>query len=194
MLDVPNLREVIKEMVLFVRGKVAGASTMKFRRADQFVNVPSFPFLLYSIGGDQIEDSQSNIITQRTNQGDDTKIDKTRRELNQIPITIMAVDKIKPDIPYNIIKAAKEWFLLQVGKDFAKARGFVTRIINQSITNISNFRNTAYLPRIGFEVRLDFQSATIEELSRIDTIGISIDTGLPGDPEEKTIEIQEEIT
>lgn len=189
MLDVPLLREVIKEMVLFVRANVAGASTMAFRRADQLAAVPTFPFLLYEIGAGQIESSQSNIITQRTNQTDDTKIDKTRRELNKYPITIMAVDKITPDLPYDIIKQAKQWFNTQDGRDFCNDRGFVPRIINQSITNVSNFRNTAYLPRIGFEIRLDFQSITVEEITRIDTIEVTGDTGLPGDPETKVFTV-----
>ena len=189
MLDVPLLREVIKEMVLFVRANVAGASTMEFRRADQLAAVPTFPFLLYEIGAGQIEGSQSNIITQRTNQADDTKIDKTRRELNKYPITIMAVDKITPDLPYDIIKQAKQWFNTPDGRDFCNDRRFVPRIINQSITNVSNFRNTAYLPRIGFEIRLDFQSITVEEITRIDTIEVTGDTGLPGDPETKVFPV-----
>ncbi len=189
MLDVPLVREIIKEMVLFVRANVTGASTMAFRRADQLAAVPTFPFLLYEIGAGQIEGSQSNIITQRTNQADDTKIDKTRRERNRYPITIMAVDKITPDLPYDIIKQAKQWFNTQDGRDFCNARGFVPRIINQSITNVSNFRNTAYLPRIGFEIRLDFQSITVEEIDRIDTIELEGDTGLPGDPEEKVFTV-----
>lgn len=189
MLDFPLVREVIKEMVVFVRANVTGAATMKFRRVDQFVSVPSFPFLIYEVADGQIEGSQSNIITQRTNTGDDTKIDKNRRELNKFPITIFVVDKVKPDLPYNIVKAAKNWFTTQAGKDFCKARGFVPRIINQSIPKTSNFRNTTYLPRVGFEIRLDFQSLSIEEISRIDTIGLEIDTGLPGDPESKSIPI-----
>ena len=187
MLDFPLVREVLKKMVLFVRAKVIGASTMEFRRADQLVEVPSFPFLLYEVQDGNIEDAQSNIITRRTNLTDDTIIDKTRKERNRFPITIMVVDKIEPDLPYKIIKSAKRWFLTQDGKDFCRARGFVPRIINQSIPKTSNFRNTTYLPRVGFEVRLDFTSESIEEISRIDTIGLEIDTGLPGDPESKTI-------
>ena len=189
MLDFPLVGEVLKEMVLFVRANVAGASTMKWLRVDQLVEVRSFPFLLYEVGDGNTEDSQSNIITSRTNTGDDTKIDKKRRELNKFPVTILAVDKIKPDIPYQIIKKAKQWFKTQAGKDVCNARGFVPRIINQSIPKTSNFRNTTYLPRVGFEVRLDFQEIEVEEISRIDTIGLEIDTGLPGDPESKSIAI-----
>ena len=156
---------------------------------DQLAAVATFPFLLFEIGAGQIESSQSNIITQRTNQADDTKIDKTRRELNKYPITIMAVDKITADLPYDIIKQAKQWFNTQDGRDFCNERGFVPRIINPSITNVSNFRNTAYLPRIGFEIRLDFQSITVEEITRIDTIEVTGDTGLPGDPETKVFPV-----
>ena len=189
MLDVPLVREILKEMVLFVRANVAGASTMAWRRGDQLAAVPTFPFLLYEIGDGTIEGSQSNIITQRTNQADDTKIDKTTREASKFPITILAVDKVQEDLPFNIIKKAKHWFKTQEGRDFCNARGFVPRIINQSIPRTSNFRNTTYLPRVGFEIRLDFQSIEVDEISRVDTIGLEIDTGLPGDPEEKVFTV-----
>ena len=189
MLDVPLVREIIKEMVLFVRANVAGASTMEFRRAEQFGAVPTFPFLLYDIGDGQIEGSQSNIITRKTNQADDTKIDKTTREANKFPITITVVDKVTPDLPYNIVGKAKHWFKTQEGGDFCRARGFTARIINQAIPKSTNFRNTTYLPRAGFEVRLDFQYLEVDQISRVDTIGLEIDTGLPGDPEEKVFTV-----
>ncbi len=190
MVNMATVREVMREMTIFVRTKVPAASTIKHRRASQLVEVPSLPFILWNPTDDEAEAEHQNIQRSTVKVGDDTLVEKERSETNKLTINIHAVDKTEPDVPFDVIKQARQFFKTQAGKDFCGARGYVPRIMSQIVTNISNLRETAYLPRVSFTLRLDFVSKLIEEISSIDTLGIEIDTGLSGDPESKSIPIK----
>ncbi len=190
MVDMTTVREVMREMAIFVRGKVPEASTIKHRRSSQLVSAPSFPFILWNPTDDEAESEHQNIHRSKFKVGDDTIVEKARSETNKLTINIHAIDKIKPDVPFDVIKQARQFFRTQAGKDFCGARGYVPRILGQIVTNITNLRETTQLPRVSFTLRLDFVSKLIEEISSIDTIGLEIDTGLSGDPESKSIPIK----
>jgi len=190
MVDMTTVREVMKEMTTFVRAQVPAASTIKHRRSDQLVNAADFPFLLWNPSDDEVEGAHQNIQQSAFKVGDDTIVEKKRSERNRLTINIHAVDVKKPDVPFDVIKQARQFFRTQTGKDFCGARGYVPRLLGQIVTNITNLRETTQLPRVSFSLRLDFVSKLIEEISSIDTIGLEIDTGLPGDPESKSIPIK----
>lgn len=165
MIDFDRLRQVIEKM--------AEATTpLKIVRAGQNGPRPAYPLATYKVMQLNGWQPHQYFTSDALKEGDATTIVVSKFETLKVTISLNFSDFGKPDAIWAAAKKAKDWLTSTAGEEFCETLEIVPRILGD-INDRSAFMETDNELRIGFDIRLDCDNVTTEELEAMSKVVIN---------------------
>lgn len=167
MIEYARIRQVIEAM--------AEAAEIKIVRANQVAPRPNYPLGTYQVMQLIGWDPTQYCVRSAAKDDDATTLVKSSFETIKVPISLNFIGLGTPDALYATAAKAKAWILSAAGREFCAALNIVPRLAGD-ITDRSALIDTEAELRIGFDIRLDCDNVTIDEIEVIDKIALNGET------------------
>lgn len=167
MIEYARIRRVIEAM--------ADAAEIKIVRANQVAPRPSYPLATYQVMQLIGWDPMQYCVGSETKAGDAATVTQSSFETIKVPISLNFVGLGTPDALYAFAAKAKAWILSTAGREFCAAQNIVPRLVGD-ITDRSAIIDTDAEIRIGFDIRLDCDNVTIDEIEVMEKIALNGET------------------
>jgi hypothetical protein len=138
-----------------------------FVRAEQNGDRPALPFMEYKINIQADDPAYLDTVTNADHPSDPEKIIVTSERGNKATVSLSFFAKDYIDI-WTYAELAKDYLESERGKEDIYALGIFPRIVSPEVNDRTSYLETAYEPRVGFDIAFDGNKVMTAETPAVD--------------------------
>jgi len=165
MIPASNIKDAMKALATYLN--------IYYIRADQLVDVSTYPYFVYKVISNAEESDHQNVIVVNENSIDSTNADIVRYEKNETVISLTFIDKNDVSDIYTYATQALQWFKSISGKETLRGLDIIPRLIDPAPADRSVFLSALWENRVGFDIRFDYTGTYTQTIEAVETIEIT---------------------